>query len=154
MEGHEKCVVSGLVTEMLKLLTHRSRPNKGEGPYKFDGPHWTSGNNSFPSGHSTGAWAVATVFATEFKDHKYVPWIAYSLAAVTSWSRVYDEKHWGSDVVLGALIGYVTGKLFTKTLFKENERVTILPHIGDGVGVSAFVRLGKKPKKEDDLLFE
>ena len=147
-------VVSGLVTEMLKSFTHRKRPNKGEGPYVFEGPHWTSGNTSFPSGHSTAAWAVATVFATEFSEHKYVPWIAYSLAAVTSWSRVYDEKHWASDVVLGALIGYVTGKLFTKTLFKKDSRVTLLPTLGKSVGVMAFVKLGKKPTKKDDYLFE
>ncbi len=146
-------VISGLVTETLKTLTHRQRPNKGEGPYAFEGAGWSSDNTSFPSGHSTGAWAVATVFATEYKETKWVPWVAYSLAAITSWSRVYDEKHWGSDVVLGALIGYVSGKLFTNTLFQK-KGIVIVPQLGERIGVSVHMPVGKKaPKKEPELLF-
>lgn len=147
-------VISGLVTETLKALTHRKRPNKGEGPYVFEGAGWSSDNTSFPSGHSTGAWAVATVFATEYKDTKWVPWVAYSLATITSWSRVYDEKHWGSDVVLGALIGYVTGKLFTNSLFQK-KGIVIIPEVGERIGVSVHMPIGKKPTpKKPELLFD
>jgi hypothetical protein len=84
-----------------------------------------------------------------------VPWIAYSFAAITSWSRVYDEKHWTSDVVLGALIGYVTGKLFTNSLFEE-KGILVTPKIGSTMGVNIFVPIGstKKKKKGPNYLFK
>ena len=64
-----------------------------------------SGHNSFPSGHSTVAFADAEALDRE-TSARWVPWAAYPLASLVGWSRVRDDKHWGSDVVAGAALGY------------------------------------------------
>lgn len=114
--------LTGAITEVLKALTHRHRPADGNGPYQFDGASWPSDNTSFPSGHSTAAWAVATIFATSYSQTPWVPVVAYGVAAIVSWSRVHDLRHWASDVVLGAGIGYFFGKFLHKLFNREVER--------------------------------
>ncbi len=67
----------------------------------------TSGYDSFPSGHTIVAWAVATPFAKEYD----APWL-YGVAAVTNLARVASRKHWLSDTVAGSLLGYGIGSVF------------------------------------------
>lgn len=133
-----KSAILGQITvEFLKAMTHRSRPREGMGPYDFQGPDWTSDNTSFPSGHSAGAWSVATIYAKKFgKKNKLVPIVAYGLATITSWSRIHDGAHWGSDVVLGATIGYFSGSVIHefderrhRNDEKEKEREDYLKNI-------------------------
>jgi membrane-associated phospholipid phosphatase len=133
--------IGQLTVEFLKAMTHRSRPRNNQGPYHFEGPDWQSDNTSFPSGHSAGAWSVMTVFATEFKDTKIVPILAYGLAAMTSFSRVYKNAHWVSDVTLGALVGWISGKLMYK-LFKTKPsgKFTVTPVMGDMNGGAVTIR--------------
>ncbi|WP_412470126.1 MULTISPECIES: phosphatase PAP2 family protein [unclassified Halobacteriovorax] len=125
-------LIGQLATQLLKSLSSRARPREGKGPYHFDGVNFGRNNTSFSSGHSAGAWSVMTVFATEFKDTKIVPIAAYSLAALTSFARVYKNAHWFSDVTLGALIGWISGKLMYKLFDKKQDGpVTFTPVTGD-----------------------
>src|SRR5206468_433060 len=76
-------LVSGAVESILKVLTGRQRPNYPDpsGPRPlFHGPFYfpITASTSFPSGHTTGAFAAATVFAEEYRDRPLVPVIAYS----------------------------------------------------------------------------
>ena len=64
-----------------------------------------SGNTSFPSGHTTVAFATAAALARESRA-RWVPWVAYPVAALVGWSRLRDNRHWASDVVAGAAVGY------------------------------------------------
>lgn len=83
----------------LKNKTHRLRP---------DG----SGANSFPSGHTATVFAAAEMFNQEFKDQS--PWFgyaAYTVATATGMLRMYNNKHWLSDVVAGAGFGILSTKL-------------------------------------------
>jgi hypothetical protein len=83
----------------LKNKTHRLRP---------DG----SSHNSFPSGHTATAFAAAEMFNQEFKDQS--PWFgyaAYTVATATGMLRMYNNKHWLSDVVAGAGFGILSTKL-------------------------------------------
>ena len=92
---------------LLKVITGRSRPDVGDGTYEF---HPFSGGGSFPSGHSAMAFALATTLG----DASHSPWVTaglYTIAAGTAWSRVYDGRHWPSDVVLGAALGVTSAKL-------------------------------------------
>jgi membrane-associated phospholipid phosphatase len=96
-------IAAGTVAEGLKIAIGRARPNdEPEHPYRFK-PF--SGNNSFPSGHATIAFAAATAISRE-TDARWAPWITYPTAAVVCWSRLRDNKHWLSDVVAGAAVGY------------------------------------------------
>ena len=119
-------ITSGALTIVLKFLSGRTRPSYYpagvEAEPRFLGPFQKSlmnsdrshDNSSFPSGHSTVAFAVATVFATEYKDKPIVPVIAYSAASLISISRITQNKHWVTDVFTGAAIGYLSGKLVSK----------------------------------------
>ncbi len=63
---------------------------------------------SFISGHATGAFAVATVFAERYRRRRWVPVAAYSLAGLIAFSRVSTQNHFPSDVFAGAVICYST----------------------------------------------
>jgi membrane-associated phospholipid phosphatase len=133
-----------LMVETLKSATHRSRPEAGQGPFDFGGFGLGSDNTSFPSGHSAAAWSVASVFAEEFGDkYKWAPAAAYGLAALTSYARMHYNKHWASDVVVGAMVGYVAGKLFHKffrNTFKNNlENIALIPLIGNSTGFRIII---------------
>lgn len=137
-------ILGQLVIETLKSATHRSRPEANQGPFDFGGFGWGSDNTSFASGHSAAAWSVASVFAEEFGDeYKWAPAAAYGIAALTSYARMHHNKHWASDVVLGAMVGYVAGKVFHKIFrntFKNRlENVSIVPMIGSTNGVRIMI---------------
>lgn len=94
--------------------THRSRPIEisphGDfGDTFYDGHHGLI-SNSFPSGHAAEAFAIATVFERRYRDHKWVPWIAYGVATLIGFSRVTLQSHFPSDVFMGSAIGYVVGR--------------------------------------------
>jgi len=103
IRGSIACVAAGTVTLVLKEVCGRSRPRESlDDPYQFD-PF--SGDDSFPSGHTTLAFAAATALDRE-TGSIWVPIVAYPTAALVGWSRVADREHWTSDVVAGAAIGY------------------------------------------------
>jgi membrane-associated phospholipid phosphatase len=97
---------AGLITPAIKRVAGRSRPLENEGAFAFDP---LSSNESFPSGHATNAFAVASVFAAH-SDGWVVPAIAYTLATGVAASRVNDNVHFTSDVVAGAAIGTAIGR--------------------------------------------
>jgi len=99
-------LAAGIITPALKRAVGRSRPIAGQGAYAFD-PF--SGNASFPSGHATNAFAVASVFAAHSKGW-VVPTIAYTLATGVAASRMNDHVHYTSDVIAGAAIGTAVGR--------------------------------------------
>ena len=67
-------------------------------------------SNSFPSGHAAEAFAIATVFERRYRDHKWVPWIAYGVATLIDFSRITLQSHFPSDVFVGSAIGYTVGR--------------------------------------------
>lgn len=74
--------------------------------YKPDGSEYSS----FASGHATAAFAVATVFAKQYSDKPVVQIISYSAATLVGLSRMTENKHWASDVLIGAALGYFSGR--------------------------------------------
>ena len=103
----------------LKYITKVSRP---------DG----SANNSFPSGHTATAFAGAEFLWQEYKDKSVWYGISgYLIATGTGLLRIYNEKHWLTDVVAGAGIGILSTKIaywinpyIKKKIFKANEKNT------------------------------
>jgi membrane-associated phospholipid phosphatase len=99
--------LAGGTTGVAKYVFGRPRPLKST---DADGFNPFSGNDAFPSGHTTVAFALATALA----DDIHRPWASvglYSLATGVGWSRLNDNKHWLSDVAGGALVGITSAKL-------------------------------------------
>ena len=94
-----------------KLVTRRERPSDVPPGQSFNHTFFksqiVSGNgSSFPSGHAAGAFCVATVVSTRYKNHRWVPWVMYSAATAISLSRITTMGHFPSDVFVGAAMGY------------------------------------------------
>jgi membrane-associated phospholipid phosphatase len=101
----EALVDSVIVGAALKGITQRARPLTGVERSEF-----FDGGNSFPSGHSTQAWAVATVIASEYHDRRSVRIAAFATATAVSFARFAEHKHYLSDVLAGSALGYGIGK--------------------------------------------
>ena len=66
--------------------------------------------SSFPSGHTTAAFAAATVFAMEYRDKPLIPILSYSAATLIGLSRLTENKHWPIDILAGGMIGFLSGR--------------------------------------------
>lgn len=99
-------IAGGIVTPVLKYSFGRYRPNQTEKTFKFK-PF--GGKQSFPSGHATQAFAVATVITYHY-DRWWVQALAYGTATTVGYSRIQQHAHFVSDVVGGGLIGYFVGR--------------------------------------------
>jgi len=132
--GLQGVIAASALTNVIKMLAHRHRPYTGDSRATWDGSSLSTDADdlSFPSGHTTAAFAAATAVAMELDHIRWVAPVAYGLAAAAGASRVYQHKHWGSDVVLGAAIGHFT----TRALIRYNRRTsgthTFLPELQTG----------------------
>ncbi len=95
-----------LIAIPLKVVVGRSRPSRDQGTHDF---HPFNGGESFPSGHTTQAFALASVIA-EHADQPWVSGVSYGLAGLVGLARVEQRQHFMSDVVAAGLIGTFVGK--------------------------------------------
>ena len=98
-----------IVDLALKGITQRKRPSGIESGSTFNDTFFRGGT-SFPSGHATAAFSVATIIAHRYRHHRWVPWVAYGVAVAISLSRVTTTAHFPSDVFLGAALGYTIAR--------------------------------------------
>lgn len=131
-------IVSVGITTVVKYLAAEQRPyftdpltNK-KGPI-FHGPFYASKKDSygkklsredfssFPSGHATAAFAVATVYAMEYRDKPLIPILSYSAATLVGLSRLTENKHWPIDILAGGMIGYISGRQAVKNFDRYLE---------------------------------
>jgi len=102
---------SAIVDLAIKAVTRRKRPADVPPGAPFNDTFFSGGKSpfkgsAFPSGHAAGAFSVATVIATRYQTHRWVPWLVYGFAAAVSCSRITTSAHFPSDVFLGAALGY------------------------------------------------
>ena len=109
-------LVSALLSESVKRLVGRSRPNEDAGAFNFH-PFTTLQDSagvetrgSMPSGHTTAAFAVAASLADDVHS-TIADVLLYTFAAGTAYSRINDNRHWLSDTWMGAALGITTAKL-------------------------------------------
>jgi undecaprenyl-diphosphatase len=109
----EAVALSGVIVLVCKTVFGRGRPYLEKGPRYFDPFTFKKDTHSFPSGHTSTAFALT------------VPWIVYypsiftySLLVIpvgTAFARIAKDKHWLTDVIGGAIIGGLTGYLLVKS---------------------------------------
>ena len=96
-------LVNGAYTSVLKVAVGRERPNGQD-------------ERSFPSGHASNAFALAAVVERHYGWKAGIP--AYALASAVGASRLQRNKHYLSDVLAGATLGYIVGR----TVVRVNGR--------------------------------
>ena len=115
-------ILTSLAGNAIKYSFHRHRPYEDSPPNSmlFDGPSFKRKNISFVSGHTLCITSIATIIASEYKHKKIIPILAYTIAGLSAISRVYDNKHWSSDVVVGAAVSFGISKL----IFNFNKQLS------------------------------
>ena len=109
LKSLESWLTTGVVVSVMKFTIGRARPYTDESSHSFHPFSTGSRNYSFPSGHASAAFAVATAIAEQSRK-AYVDIAAYTLASLVALSRVHEDKHWASDVFIGACLGYFIAK--------------------------------------------
>lgn len=116
---------SEILDEVLKLSTRRARaeslpPNGNFADTWMDSRAIADGG--FPSGHTIAAFSVATVISERYgRRHRWVPFVAYGLAATAGFSRMTLSAHFPSDVFVGAALGYAISR-FAVLHSSQNRR--------------------------------
>lgn len=108
VDGLEASVIaSGILSPLLKYAVGRSRPYQTA--QDTDAIHPFSGASSFPSGHTTQAFTIASVVACTYDDQPLVGGVAFVVATGVGLSRINNNAHYASDVVAGAILGTWVG---------------------------------------------
>ncbi len=137
-------ITSTVWSTILKAVTGRTRPvgfdrDQRLNSSQFHGPFYKlpyGENGSFPSGHTTLAFAAATVYAKEYKDIPIVPILSYGFAGLISISRIAENRHWATDIVSGFLLGFATGS----QVVNNYHRYARLQRQGGGVKKKQSIR--------------
>ena len=110
-------VAQMLASTVVKQLSGRPRPpGCNEDPCVFYGPNLKLFNASFPSGHATGAFALAVILSLYYPRWR---WLFYVLATAVCLARVQLDRHFISDVVAGAFLGYFVASLLLPFLHRD-----------------------------------
>jgi len=140
LKGVEAYILGYIADNLMKQITQRHRPYQDDPPNPniWEGPFSMTINSSFPSGHSTNIFAVATVIATAYSRTYWVPIVCYTLAGLTAASRVYQNDHWFSDIFVGSALGYAIGRTIMNNHIKK---LKVLPVSPTGTGVTLVYQL-------------
>jgi membrane-associated phospholipid phosphatase len=114
-------VAAGIANGMLKASLGRARPRMERGPTEFRPFAMENGWQSFPSGHATTAFALATAISAE-ADRPWVTALTFSGASLVAWSRGHEDHHWASDVVAGAAVGTIVAYHTSRRLHRRAEQ--------------------------------
>ena len=137
----EAAAFSSAAALVMKHAAGRPRPFESGDP-----DVWSDGGDSFPSIHTTAAFAIGTVLAESGNDH--YRWLrrvlGYGVAVGTAYKRLDHDAHWLSDTVAGGALGLATARFVMKRRDVEAQSQTrhlaILPTEG-GVAISYTVDL-------------
>ena len=122
----EAAGLSGVTAYALKFAAGRETPDQTTNPNQ-----WEKSGSSFPSLHSTAAFAVGTVLAESGNDE--YRWLrrllGYGLGVATSYERLKHNAHWLSDTVAGAALGISSANFVMDRRYGTNEEshVALVP---------------------------
>lgn len=121
--GTQVFFMAAISTQILKHVFHRHRPidTDPSNPYLWDGPFKGWQNTSFPSRHTTIAFALASFMQSIYSDKLWIGILSYGFAAGVGLSRVYENEHWPSDVLIGAALGYAIGQTVYRVMSKDSK---------------------------------
>ena len=136
----EALVLADGATFLIKESAGRGRPvatnSKGDfRPFQFKNDY-----DSLPSMHTASSFAMASVLART-SDSASVAVLSYTAATFVGFSRMYQNKHWASDVLLAAAIGELSGRVVTAYHADKSRKIALLPAVsGDAVTMNLLYR--------------
>jgi undecaprenyl-diphosphatase len=125
LKAVDSFIFSQTVTELLKRTTNRKRPRYTDSPDEWFADY---DDRSFPSGHVSSVTAVVTPYILEYR-HDYPAVYLLSLLPIHQMvGRVKAKAHWQSDVVVGALVGFLSGyyahsRDYPLTLYFDSDKI-------------------------------
>jgi membrane-associated phospholipid phosphatase len=127
MLATQAVIVAGAATLALKYGAGRDRPNEEDGAQSFRPVDFEKGyDDALPSAHTSGAFALAAVMSRR-SESAWAPHLWYGMATIVGVSRIYQDEHWTSDVLLGALIGELAGRWALRPKNPAAPSVTLRP---------------------------
>jgi membrane-associated phospholipid phosphatase len=132
--------IPGLISALAKGLIGRTRPKflHGQGTLNFDPFAWDAAAESFPSGHTTIAFASAVVLGTLFPRYR-IPF--FVLATLVGVSRILLREHYPSDTIGGAMFGIVFACLVVGAF--SARRLSLAVTLGGAIKPKAMPRIGR-----------
>ncbi len=137
---------TGLVVQIGKHMFGRQRPSWDNGKDKWHGPsgffdRYKAGKiskyDAFPSGHTITVMGTAAVISEMYKDTVWVPVLSYTMAGLVGLSRVTEDTHWLSEIVLSTVLGIAIGKYVVKRRNRMGRKINIMPMVGTNkIGLS------------------
>jgi len=113
--GLTTLVVKGFAGRARPFITNDTNPHK----YRFGRGFHDDDYTSFPSGHVTTAFAAASAVSQEISylwpdaSHLWTP-VLFTSASLVGVARIYEDKHWASDVVAGAAVGTLVSRVVVR----------------------------------------
>lgn len=129
---------AALISNLVKHLVGRPRPKFMHSGQFALSPVTGSGWDSFPSGHAAASFALAAVFAARFPR---VRWWLFALAGAIAFSRVLRGSHFLTDVVGGAVIGYMVGAVVANptSQWRRSVESAFITTAAISVGVAVII---------------
>jgi VanZ family protein len=109
----ESVLLADATTFVLKEAIGRGRPFVAADKGSFRPFQFSNDFDSLPSMHTASSFAMASVLAAT-SESSVAKLTYYAAATFVGFSRIYQDKHWASDVVLGAAVGELCGRVVTR----------------------------------------
>lgn len=139
----QSAAIAGLVNQAVKFLAGRQRPYAHRGTDAELLAHDKADSNlSFYSGHTNVAFVLAASMGTVAElrgyEHSWIIWaVGMPLAAAVGWMRVAADRHYLTDVLVGAVMGTAFGVAIPLLLHPRKEEGTRLSPTGVRMSMSA-----------------
>lgn len=131
----EALILADASTLILKEATGRGRPIATDHKGDFKPFGFKNNYDSFPSMHTASSFAMASVLAAT-SDSMAMKISFYSAATFVGLSRIYQNKHWASDVLLAAAMGELSGRVVT-SYHVNNKKIALAPQVfQNGAGMA------------------
>jgi membrane-associated phospholipid phosphatase len=133
----EALILADATTLIIKESSGRGRPvaTSSKGDFKPFG--FQKDYDSLPSMHTSSSFALASVLAAT-SEHVAMKAAFYGAAAFVGFSRMYQNKHWASDILLGAVTGELCGRVVT-SFHAEKNKFAVVPQANEGGAGLALV---------------
>lgn len=132
----ESMLLTFVVNHSTKIIAGRARPFLNQGNSNFSFFQLYDDYQSFPSGHTAAAFTIATVLSDRI-NNVFASAAFYILAAGTATQRIVQDRHWFSDVVLGAMVG----TFCSKAVLSASDREAFLVYSNSNTDSTLHYRL-------------